>query len=128
MNVQFISYAQNYEDVTLWRVLQDVKKGFHVVAGAADPEEYSVTRSFYDHGVSGINLKPPAEYFDTLKKRILKVSARCTGGHQQLVASRPEVLPPDSVKVPETLPALARRIDARLQSAVSESETVNGNR
>ena len=35
----FISYAQNYEDVILWRALRDVEHGFYVDVGAADPED-----------------------------------------------------------------------------------------
>ena len=62
----FISYAQNYEDVMLWRALQEVKHGFYVDVGAADPEEWSVTRAFYDRGWSGINVEPLDEYFDKL--------------------------------------------------------------
>jgi FkbM family methyltransferase len=62
----FISYAQNYEDVILWRALRDVEKGFYVDVGAADPEEWSVTRAFYDRGWSGINIEPLEEYFDKL--------------------------------------------------------------
>jgi FkbM family methyltransferase len=62
----FISYAQNYEDVILWRALRDVKHGFYVDVGAADPEEWSVTRAFYDRGWSGINVEPLDEYFDKL--------------------------------------------------------------
>jgi hypothetical protein len=62
----FISYAQNYEDVILWRALRDVEKGFYVDVGAADPQEWSVTRAFYDRGWSGINIEPLDEYFDKL--------------------------------------------------------------
>ena len=62
----FISYAQNYEDVMLWRALRDVEHGFYVDVGAADPEEWSVTRAFYDRGWSGINVEPLDEYFDKL--------------------------------------------------------------
>jgi FkbM family methyltransferase len=64
----FISYAQNYEDVMLWRALRDVEKGFYVDVGAADPEEWSVTRAFYDRGWSGINVEPLDEYFEKLKQ------------------------------------------------------------
>ena len=64
----FISYAQNYEDVILWRALRDVERGFYVDVGAADPEEWSVTRAFYDRGWSGINVEPLDEYFDRLTK------------------------------------------------------------
>jgi FkbM family methyltransferase len=64
----FISYGQNCEDVVLWRALRDVEKGFYVDVGAADPEEWSVTRAFYDRGWSGINIEPLDEYFDKLKE------------------------------------------------------------
>jgi FkbM family methyltransferase len=64
----FISYAQNYEDVILWRALHDVEKGFYVDVGAADPTELSVTRAFYDRGWSGINVEPLDEYFEKLKQ------------------------------------------------------------
>jgi FkbM family methyltransferase len=64
----FISYAQNYEDVILWRALRDVENGFYVDVGAADPEEWSVTRAFYDRGWSGINVEPLDDYFDKLTK------------------------------------------------------------
>jgi FkbM family methyltransferase len=62
----FISYAQNYEDVMLWRALGEIEKGFYVDVGAADPEELSVTRAFYDRGWSGINIEPLEEYFNKL--------------------------------------------------------------
>jgi FkbM family methyltransferase len=63
-----ISYAQNYEDVVLWRALRDVELGFYVDVGAADPQEYSVTKVFYDKGWSGINVEPLDEYFEKLRK------------------------------------------------------------
>ena len=50
----------------LWRALRDVEKGFYVDVGAADPEEWSVTRAFYDRGWSGINIEPLDAYFDKL--------------------------------------------------------------
>ena len=62
----FISYAQNYEDVILWRALRDAEKGFYVDVGAADPEEWSVTHAFYERGWSGINVEPLEEYFRKL--------------------------------------------------------------
>ena len=34
----FVSYAQNGEDVVLWRALSHVENGFYVDVGAADPE------------------------------------------------------------------------------------------
>ena len=63
----FISYAQNYEDVVLWRALHDVEGGFYVDAGAADPTEDSVTKAFYERGWSGINVEPTEPYFTALQ-------------------------------------------------------------
>ena len=42
----FVSYAQNLEYVMLKRALADVGRGFYVDLGAADPDEYSVTKAF----------------------------------------------------------------------------------
>ncbi len=42
----FISYSQNLEDVTLWRILKHVEQGFYVNVGVNDPKFLSVTRAF----------------------------------------------------------------------------------
>ena len=57
----FISYAQNFEDVMLWRALRTVADGFYIDIGAAHPETDSVTRAFYDRGWAGINVEPVPE-------------------------------------------------------------------
>jgi FkbM family methyltransferase len=62
----FISYAQNYEDVMLWRALKDVPRGFYIDVGAQDPDADSVTRAFYERGWSGINVEPVARYHQLL--------------------------------------------------------------
>jgi FkbM family methyltransferase len=54
----FISYAQNFEDVLLWRALGHVKNGYYIDVGANDPVEHSVTKAFYDAGWSGISIEP----------------------------------------------------------------------
>ena len=54
----FLSYAQNLEDVLLWRVFGGIGAGFYVDVGAAHPDEDSVTRAFYDRGWRGINIEP----------------------------------------------------------------------
>lgn len=59
-----ISFAQNGEDVVLWRALGHVENGFYIDIGACDPTELSVTRLFYDHGWSGINVEPAREYYE----------------------------------------------------------------
>src|SRR5450631_380442 len=63
----FISYAQNYEDVMLWRALKDVTHGFYIDGGAQDPNVDSVSRAFYDRGWSGINIEPVEKYYEMLR-------------------------------------------------------------
>lgn len=63
----FLSYAQNHEDVMLWRALRDVGQGFYIDVGANDPEEHSVTKAFYDAGWSGINIEPAESFFRRLE-------------------------------------------------------------
>jgi len=64
----FVSYAQNYEDVMLWRALGHVPDGFYIDIGACDPVELSVTKAFYDRGWRGINIEPNPEYLEKLKR------------------------------------------------------------
>lgn len=64
--MSFISYAQNFEDVMIWRALKQVENGFYIDVGANDPTLYSVTRAFYDKGWRGINLEPVPEFFHRL--------------------------------------------------------------
>lgn len=60
----FISYAQNMEDVMLWRALKDfTDSGFYIDIGAWDPVEDSVTKAFYDRGWRGINVEPNPFFF-----------------------------------------------------------------
>jgi FkbM family methyltransferase len=59
--MSFISYAQNFEDVMLWRALRHVGKGFYVDAGAGGPDAGSSTRAFYERGWHGVNLEPSRE-------------------------------------------------------------------
>ena len=56
----FVSYAQNFEDVLLWRALGSIGPGFYIDVGAAHPDADSVTRALYDRGWSGINIEPVA--------------------------------------------------------------------
>lgn len=60
---RFVSYAQNLEDVMLWRALHEAVGGvgFYIDVGAADPTALSVTRAFYDRGWRGMNLEPLPE-------------------------------------------------------------------
>src|SRR5665811_1404967 len=64
----FISYAQNLEDVMLWRVLKHIDQGYYIDIGAAWPNEHSITKAFYDHGWHGINVEPNPVFFHQLEE------------------------------------------------------------
>src|SRR5262245_56126861 len=64
----FISYAQNFEDVMLWRALKHIDHGFYIDVGANDPDQYSVTKAFYERGWRGINVEPAPQWFERLEK------------------------------------------------------------
>jgi len=61
-----ISYAQNFEDVMLWRALRHIENGFYVDVGANDPVIDSVTNLFYLNGWRGINIEPLRKHFKIL--------------------------------------------------------------
>ena len=63
------TYAQNFEDVLLWRALRHVPEGRYVDVGAGHPELHSVTKLFYDAGWSGINIEPVPELAQALAKQ-----------------------------------------------------------
>lgn len=65
--MSFISYAQNFEDVMLWRALKNIDNGFYIDVGANDPLDDSVTKAFYNHGWRGINIEPERKFFDLLE-------------------------------------------------------------
>jgi len=67
MKRTFVSYAQNFEDVMLWRALNHVEHGFYIDVGACSPDELSVTKAFYDGGWRGINIEPHPEYHRQLQ-------------------------------------------------------------
>lgn len=67
--MSFVSYAQNFEDVMLWRALKHIRTGFYIDVGANDPKKDSVTHSFYDRGWRGINVEPVAEWFKKLEEQ-----------------------------------------------------------
>lgn len=76
-----ISYAQNFEDVMLWRALSHVEKGFYIDVGANDPLVESVTKIFYEQGWSGINIEPLSTHFADLQRdRPRDVNLCCAAG------------------------------------------------
>jgi FkbM family methyltransferase len=63
----FTSYAQNFEDVILWRALKHIKNGFYIDIGAQDPVVDSVSRGFYEKGWRGVSVEPTSTYAAKLK-------------------------------------------------------------
>ncbi len=66
---RIVSYAQNCEDVMLWRAFKDVTSGFYVDVGANSPTIDSVTQLFYDNGWHGINIEPLSPWIEQLSSR-----------------------------------------------------------
>jgi FkbM family methyltransferase len=64
-----VSYAQNAEDVRLWRVFSTKPGGFYVDVGAGDPMLHSVTKLFYDAGWSGLNIEPGPNHLALVEAR-----------------------------------------------------------
>ncbi|MEP4149538.1 MAG: FkbM family methyltransferase [Halioglobus sp.] len=65
--MSLISYAQNLEDVVLWRALGNIEGGFYIDVGANDPVDDSVTKLFYDKGWTGINIEPIEQWHEKLE-------------------------------------------------------------
>jgi FkbM family methyltransferase len=66
--VTFVSYAQNFEDIMLWRALKHVRNGHYVDIGAQHPLIDSVSRGFYEQGWRGVHIEPVHYYADLLRK------------------------------------------------------------
>lgn len=75
--MKFRSYAQNFEDVMLWRALGHIQHGFYVDLGAWSPDYDSVTRAFYERGWRGVNVEPnPKLWGQLVQRRPLDVNLR----------------------------------------------------
>ena len=79
--MSFVSYAQNFEDVMLWRALREVGRGFYIDVGANDPCVDSVSKAFYDRGWHGINIEPlPLPWADLERERPNDLNLQCAAG------------------------------------------------
>ncbi len=79
--MSFTTYAQNFEDVMLWRALKPVEDGFYIDVGAWSPDFDSVTRAFYEHGWRGINVEPnPGSYGQLRARRPRDINVRLAVG------------------------------------------------
>ncbi len=68
MTESFTSYAQNFEDVMLWRALKHVQHGFYIDIGAQHPLVDSVSLAFYEHGWQGIHVEPTPTFAQLLRE------------------------------------------------------------
>jgi FkbM family methyltransferase len=106
----FVSYAQNHEDVVLARALHpDMRPGFWIDVGAADPLSDSVTAAFAERGWRGVNVEPVrAEYERLCEMRPtddnLCLALGDTPGHGKLFVG-----PPGNHGASTLLPELAER-------------------
>jgi FkbM family methyltransferase len=64
----FVSYAQNFEDVMLWRALKHVERGCYIDIGAQHPRVDSVSRAFYERGWRGVHMEPVPEFAALLRE------------------------------------------------------------
>jgi FkbM family methyltransferase len=62
----FVSYAQNFEDLYIYRCFGKLKRGTIVDVGAHDPILDSVSYSFYLRGWKCINIEPLQEKYEKL--------------------------------------------------------------
>lgn len=85
--MKLISYAQNCEDIMLWRALKHIANGFYIDIGAGDPVVDSVTKLFYDRGWRGINIEPlESHYNDLIKARPEDINIKCAIGEANKTA------------------------------------------
>jgi FkbM family methyltransferase len=66
--IPLVSYAQNFEDVILWRALKQIPNGFYIDVGAQDPVEDSVSCGFYEQGWRGVHVEPTLYYAEKLRQ------------------------------------------------------------
>lgn len=62
-----VSYAQNGEDVRIWRALRHVEQPFYVEVGASDPYDDSVTAALSAEGWRGVLLEPDTDLVSRLR-------------------------------------------------------------
>ena len=78
-----VSYAQNREDVLLWRAFRDIPpaEGFWIDIGANDPVADSVTKMFSLRGWRGINVEPvTARYQALVRDRPNEINVHAAAG------------------------------------------------
>ena len=90
MKTAFKSYAQNFEDLMLYRALGHLEHGFYVDIGAQHPEIDSVSKAFFERGWHGVHVEPVPHYANLLRKerpgdRVIEAAASNYLGHTKLI-------------------------------------------
>lgn len=62
------SYAQNFEDIILWRALKHITSGTYIDLGAQHPVVDSVSKLFYEHGWRGVHVEATPAYASLLRQ------------------------------------------------------------
>lgn len=65
---QFVSYAEFFEDVIIWRALKNTMNGFYIDIGPINKGNFSVTEAFYQRGWRGINVELTEERMNRLNQ------------------------------------------------------------
>ena len=79
----FKSRPLDFEDVILFYIFPDIKNGFYIDFGGFHPENYSVTKFFYDLGWNGINIEPVPEFYEIfVKNRPRDINLNVCGGEK----------------------------------------------
>lgn len=81
----FVSYAQNFEDVRLWRAFSDVAEGRYLDIGAQEPIRDSVSYAFYLRGWRGVHVEPTPAYAAALRaarpeELVIEAAVSCAPG------------------------------------------------
>lgn len=99
-----LSFAQNFEDVLLWRVLGHIDNGVYIDVGAGHSSIGSVTKLFYDAGWNGINIEPFLDgYANLFESRprdinIQKCATDIAGKSIDLIDAKSKGLPKSQIK------------------------------
>ena len=86
-DVAQITYAQNGEDVRLWKALRDEPERFYVDIGAGHPVENSVTKLFSGRGWRGVNVEPGPNF------ELLETDRRADINDRAAITARDGVAP-----------------------------------
>ena len=120
-----ISYAQNFEDVRLWKALSGETNCIYVDVGAGHPTDFSVTRLFSDRGWNGINVEPGpnASVLMSERPRDLTLKAAVSGrsGEIQFTLRYPHL---DLSSIYSEAETFAGALDERREIVVVESLTL----